>query len=455
MNTVNNLFIEDGTYTQLTSVAMRSNVTVWGHKGKVTINLPGGYVSLRNGEPGTPLQNVVIDGINFNVKATQSYNGSWGPIMCEAPSMENFTVRNCQGIRSSNSAAYCNFIFIKIQAGKTARGIKIENNYASGFRMGFEIINHDQFGVYAGSDISVVDNTFDNCQFGVSFSGPLDGIKTDNNYFINCSLYGIEIAGAIRNCSITKNRFRGNFERLIAGNNDGAGMNGGSVTDGMHIASNTTIGTCKGSIYLANGGKALFENNIFRMTGRLELVHSTNGGLYTSNYIESQDPVAVINDNVSNNRFIGNYFANVNTNNQNWSVCRSYGSKAKNNTWINNVIHKVPSAGFYIDTDSGGSNKIYDNYDGNGNPLKTGGASARISGESAGREAIFSGNGVLTQFEIPHGQGRKPEVFTVDPTSPDAADNLYLTADETNIIVHYTTAPPSGSNNVRLVWTAR
>jgi len=66
----------------------------------------------------------------------------------------------------------------------------------------------------------------------------------------------------------------------------------------------------------------------------------------------------------------------------------------------------------------------------------------------------FSGDGTTTQFVIAHGLVSMPSKVQVTPMSADAVGPFYVTADETNIYVNYTTAPPSGTNNIKLSWYA-
>lgn len=69
-----------------------------------------------------------------------------------------------------------------------------------------------------------------------------------------------------------------------------------------------------------------------------------------------------------------------------------------------------------------------------------------------------SGNGSTTVFNIPHGMptGVTPSSWNVTPSSSDAgtAGIKYVTADSTNLIVTFATAPVSGTNNVDLRWRA-
>jgi hypothetical protein len=76
-----------------------------------------------------------------------------------------------------------------------------------------------------------------------------------------------------------------------------------------------------------------------------------------------------------------------------------------------------------------------------------------------GRRA-FNGTGAQTVFNIAHGvtddagAGVVPTFY--DANGVDAVSNAAktVTADATNIIVTYTVAPASGTNNVNLAWIA-
>jgi len=66
--------------------------------------------------------------------------------------------------------------------------------------------------------------------------------------------------------------------------------------------------------------------------------------------------------------------------------------------------------------------------------------------------ATFSGDGSTTQFSISHGLLGTPSKVLVTPMSADAAGDFYVTADSTYIYVNYKTAPPSGTDNIKLSW---
>jgi len=69
--------------------------------------------------------------------------------------------------------------------------------------------------------------------------------------------------------------------------------------------------------------------------------------------------------------------------------------------------------------------------------------------------AIFSGDGSSTQFAIAHGMITAPNIVQVTPLTADASGDFYVTTNSTHIIIHYVSAPPSGTDNVKLSISAR
>lgn len=363
VNTLDDIIIPDGAYTQLTTVRLRSNMTLRSNAGKVTITLPQTYVSLANAiDPSIFLQNVLIDGLSWNVTSQQT--GTFGTIYIDGPSVANLTVQNCSSTDAISKDS-TNWFTLKIPAGKTAANITVQNNNVQARRMACEIFNHDNYNVYAGKVITVSNNNFHDCHFGISLSGPLTNLTVDNNYIRNCSLFGIEIAGAAQVVTITNNQFEGIFDKFLEGSNDGNGN--GSIVGGMTISGNKTIGFCTGGIQLFNGGTVSFTKNQIQMTGILELAHSTAGGTFTDNSIESTSNKTIICDNSPNNTFSGNTISNQ-TSAVNQATFLAYGSAAINNTLTNNIIIKG-KGGTYYDAVLGGSVQASANRDGQGNPL--------------------------------------------------------------------------------------
>lgn len=69
-------------------------------------------------------------------------------------------------------------------------------------------------------------------------------------------------------------------------------------------------------------------------------------------------------------------------------------------------------------------------------------------------QAVFSGDGAETTFNIEHGFTEKPTSAIVGKAVADLPDIDYWTIDETYISVTFKTAPPSGTDNVKIWWIA-
>jgi len=69
--------------------------------------------------------------------------------------------------------------------------------------------------------------------------------------------------------------------------------------------------------------------------------------------------------------------------------------------------------------------------------------------------ATFSGDGSTTVFNIAHGLVGTPTKYGVSPLTPDADADRTITADATNIIVTFSVAPPTGTDNVKFGWWAK
>lgn len=66
--------------------------------------------------------------------------------------------------------------------------------------------------------------------------------------------------------------------------------------------------------------------------------------------------------------------------------------------------------------------------------------------------ATANGNGSATVFNIAHSIGSTPSVYSASCMS--LTTTYTYTADATNIVVTFTTAPPSGTGNVKIYWRA-
>lgn len=85
-----------------------------------------------------------------------------------------------------------------------------------------------------------------------------------------------------------------------------------------------------------------------------------------------------------------------------------------------------------------------------------GGAPIPVAGLRTGNIS-FNGNGVTTEFNIPHGAAPAaiPDFYIVGIAAPASAGVYYYQANTINIVVTFDVAPPIGTNNIILTWAAR
>lgn len=76
------------------------------------------------------------------------------------------------------------------------------------------------------------------------------------------------------------------------------------------------------------------------------------------------------------------------------------------------------------------------------------------TGAPTGGVASFNGNASTTVFNIAHSQGGTPTSYWTLPITEAAAAKRTVTVTSTNVVVTYTTAPASGTGNVKLRWGA-
>lgn len=81
--------------------------------------------------------------------------------------------------------------------------------------------------------------------------------------------------------------------------------------------------------------------------------------------------------------------------------------------------------------------------------------SSWVDTQEATGSSTQSGDGSTTSFTIAHGLSTTPTYFNAVANNAATADIQYVTADGTNITVHYSTAPASGTDNLTWAWIAK
>jgi hypothetical protein len=74
------------------------------------------------------------------------------------------------------------------------------------------------------------------------------------------------------------------------------------------------------------------------------------------------------------------------------------------------------------------------------------------TGAPTGGNASLNGNGSATAFNIAHSSGGTPNRFWALPVSEAATAKRTVTANGTNIVVTFATAPASGTGNLKFRW---
>jgi len=69
--------------------------------------------------------------------------------------------------------------------------------------------------------------------------------------------------------------------------------------------------------------------------------------------------------------------------------------------------------------------------------------------------ATFSGDGTTKTFSFAHGLSAIPNHVSIEAKSLDACGDKYWSADATNIVISFATAPPAGTDNINLSWDAK
>lgn len=81
--------------------------------------------------------------------------------------------------------------------------------------------------------------------------------------------------------------------------------------------------------------------------------------------------------------------------------------------------------------------------------------SSWVDTQEATGSSTQSGDGSTTSFTIAHSLSTTPSYFNAVANNEATANIQYVTADSTNITVHYSTAPASGTDNLVWAWIAK
>jgi hypothetical protein len=340
---------------------------------------------------------------------------------------------------------------------------------------------------YEFTDGLVLDSTFKHADGGVSCWNArqvsiignhfvdIDGCTGSATNHIAIPLQGTTGKGS-QFISIIGNTFsHENPTSLFHGINmmDGSSNN---VVEGnvFNFWSNASYGTiivlgsnnvCKGNIMLRNqasaswffnaGDNNLIEGNVFLGNLTSSYPYIGNRNLFVNNvFYNTGVSLESLRVNGNDNLLANNYFIDS----DHTHTVRSLNILGARNTISNNIFINIDNA---IRTDSAAnSTKIIENeFKTVTTPISNNGTNTVIKRnigyvtENSGT-ATFSGDGSTTTFTIAHGLAGTPKSWRVEAGSADAKGDKYVTAGATNLTVTFATAPPSGTNNVVLVWQA-
>jgi hypothetical protein len=233
----------------------------------------------------------------------------------------------------------------------------------------------------------------------------------------------------------------------------------GIYVHGIYVSPNVYLPD-KVSI-VGNTIKGVYSNGIVTGYGLLNSV-------IEGNVIAEIGNCGIFFDSYTNNVIVqGNLIRNVNRNNASYSEPSNTGSGIvlrgqKIKVLGNSITNDTPYMYYGINELSGANYNIIEGNRVEGfqtSAIRKQGANTTVKfnvgyvTENSGT-ATFSGNGTTTVFTIAHGLAGTPKSYRVEAGSADAKGDKYVTADATNLTVTFATAPPTGTNNVVLVWSA-
>jgi len=355
-----------------------------------------------------------------------------------------FVVRGCtfDGDRVLGAGFISNGLYLS-----NVRNVLVEGNVFRG---------HGHNGVFSsggGPGYIIVGNWFEDCADGIDING-VEYVTIGYNVFYNVGTGGdaaVGIESATKYVTVIGNVIYSDNANLKAIAIWGTSSEYAENVSVIGNIVNSTINLAARAIDLSRAKKVVIAGNVFR--------HTTPGGTMYGIKIRNDADEVLIEGNYIN--FIGDGGSDP------WNSSKNtIRVEAGSNIYIrNNVISGAWARQPPFIAVVGGSNvRIEDNWiedlvSVNGIlPIRADVPVVirRNTGypTEAFGVATFSGDGATTQFKVEHGLVKAPSKVIVTPMSADAKDFSYAEADDTYIYFNFSTAPPSGTDNVKLAWTA-
>jgi len=277
------------------------------------------------------------------------------------------------------------------------------------------------------------------------------------NSFYYCSSYGIKIVNSFGN-NIVGNIFRKVGNGIELENAD------------YNLISGNLIHAAQKGINQYNSNENSIVGNTFKeIDGNAIYIENSAKNVINNNFIIDNKATGIYLNGASYNMIYSNHLINIGSseNDKFWGIALYHTADiySTHNVVENNIIQSFISNKLAYGIGEKDSLDDYNIIKNNKisevtkRAIKREGANTIIrenigwATENSGT-ATFNGDGTTTQFSIAHGLVSEPSKVQVTPMTEDAAGDFYVTKDTTNIYVNYLSAPPSGSNNVKLSWYA-
>lgn len=199
-----------------------------------------------------------------------------------------------------------------------------------------------------------------------------------------------------------------------------------------------------------NGYGLSVESNQEVHIKRLITENNTNSGVWLNNATGAA--LAIESGSVLNNGSL--YGINVQNNPNKLSVRNTaFGDTRATKVQTRGIFMGTGSNITVIDcdlTESTSSPRIFDN-----------GAAAVVMRGNKGHltenfgTKVSSANGVTTAFPIPHGLAYTPNYVSVTGLNSQSNSGYVVSVNSTNIVITFTTPPPSGTDNLSWMWEAK
>jgi len=442
-----------------------------------------------NGNQNIVIENMQIDGNKANQAGTNTSRNDYNPI--ELWHVTNAIVRNCY-VHDGYGGAGINVAFSK---NAWVIGNRVKNCGATPTNPGIS----DSIFV-SGENIYVINNyTTGSTDTGIAVDYGVNRVIVHGNV-IDGDRFGIQIGGndgditGVQNVLISNNIIRNPSDHIhmrilhfgankmpnkifIIGNK--------LIGNGRVLIGDYDVGVIEDIVFVNNeyvdnnieeyaivieyANRVVFANN--KLTGGVYFHKVVNNAIVSGNYIENSYYTGLHLLGGKNSIVSSNLIRNPNQSNTTTDseacglILRDYDGSLSECRVIGNIViddQSTKTMKYALLLDVTGDNILIENNtfgSGTSGVVHIVHSTAKFRNnvgyttENSGT-ATFSGDGSTTQFKIEHGLVSTPSKVLVTPMSADAAGDFYVTADADYIYINYSSAPASGTDNVKVSWYA-